>query len=338
MTEFIKTNLKMLSEDKWLEIRHPYLGSSDIPTILGEGYSGSTYWQVWHEKSMPYAPPLTDAAVSDRIWWGKQMQNIIGEGIMRQLGWVLVEGDYHIADPKLKIAATVDFTATRHDIDGLGIIETKNRDWLFHRDRYVDGKAWVYDEIQLAAQMMLHPDVTWGCIGVLVGGNDLKVYDYRREELQRHMDTIRSHAQVFWGKVERRDEPKITFVDLPLWVADRAALQDDPEPIAMPDEIDGEDADELITTYLRMKDLATTAKKAADNLKAVVLQTMGDHKQAQSPGFWLTASRRNVKERTQTVAAHTQCVLTVKERGFPTADAKPDEATLKKAAEAQAPL
>lgn len=297
----ITTDITNMPEAEWLALRHPYLGSSDLPTILGEGYSGNTYWQTWKEKSQPFAPPVHDGTIADRLWWGKQFQLIIGEAIVRQFKWTVIEGQHHVADDELRIAATVDFTATRSDVKGPGIIETKNRDWLFFRDRYLDDRAWVYDEIQLAVQMLLHPDATWGAIAVCVGGNELKVFDYRREELEEHMGTIRQAAAAFWDRVARDDEPAITYVDLPLWIADRAALAPEAEPINLPDsaEVDGKehDIDYFISRYVSLDRMAKESDKLAKDAKARLIQMIGDHSLAIAPEHRIYVNRSTRKER-----------------------------------------
>jgi predicted phage-related endonuclease len=296
-----KTDIATMGEAEWLALRHPHIGSSEAATLLGEGYAGSTYWQVYHEKSRPFQPPESDAVIADRLWWGRQMQNVIGQAIVRQFGWSVEEGKHHAADEDRRIAATVDFTAVRPDINGIGIIETKNRDWLFWRDHYDEGQAWVYDEIQLAHQMLLHPGATWGCIGVCVGGNDLRVYDYRREELTKHMDAIEDAVAKFWARVDAGDEPPITYTDLPIWIADRAALDDAEEPAPLPDAVEGlgeaMGTDDLIALYEDHNARAKMSEKVAKDAKAALVQIIGDHRRSRTNAFEVIQTRRNSKER-----------------------------------------
>ena len=101
--------LAKLSESEWLRARHAYLGSSDLPTLLGAGYSGSTYWSVYHEKKQPEPDLDDDASISSRLWWGRQMQKIIGAAIVREHGWTMTEGSTLVVDEERRISATIDF-------------------------------------------------------------------------------------------------------------------------------------------------------------------------------------------------------------------------------------
>lgn len=329
--------LAKLSESEWLRARHPYLGSSDLPTLLGEGYSGSTYWSVYHKKKQPEPDLDDDGSISSRLWWGRQMQKIIGAAIVREHGWTLKEGSTLVVDEKRRISATIDFDVV-HPEKGPGIIEAKNRDWLFWRDHYTDNKAFVYDEIQLAHQMILHPKHEWGMIAVCVGGNELREYPYTRADLAKHMTAIEDAALKFWTAFDNDDEPAITFADIPAWVLDRGPDLADEKPFELEERTGDKPTGWLLGQWIK----ATAERKNADafekRTKAAIVQAMGDNKRARFPGFIVKQSRSEIAETTSVRKAHIRTVLSVEEITGDAAKGKPTEADLRAGEAAQAPL
>lgn len=296
--------ISKMTEKKWLELRHPFIGSSDAPTLLGHGYAGKTYWSCYDEKTTPLAYEA-DGAIADRLWWGRQMQNIIGLAIIRKHGWDVKEGKHYAYDPDLRLGSTIDFTVDVVGKEGTGILETKNRDWLFWRDNYTEDKAWVYDEIQLSVQMLLHPEVTWGAIGVCVGGNQLETYHYQRADLQEQMDEILVAVAEFWRRVDEKDEPSITFSDIPAWVMARGPDLDLSGPVNLPAQtrckiLGGDEAvsvEHLLSEHLSASKTRKAAEKIEKETKAAILQTIGDAKLSVAPGFQIKQGRAEIAAR-----------------------------------------
>lgn len=338
-------NLANLSEQEWLRARHPYLGSSDIPTLLGEGYSGSTYWGVYHDKKQPEPNLDDDLAISSRMWWGRQMQRIIGLAVVREHGWTMTEGSTLVVDESRRISATIDFDVV-HPEKGPGIVETKNRDWLFWRDHYTDDAAHVYDEIQLAHQMILHPGHAWGMIAVCVGGNELREYEYSRADLAGHMATIETAAADFWKGYDADEEPAITFSDIPTWVMARGPDLDDVEPFELENKTAGFETGALLANWVTANDRKKEATASEKECKAAVLQVMGENKRAHFPGFIVKQSRAEIAERVVTESmvgdvlrkASIRTTLTIEELAADARKAKPNEAELRAADASQAPL
>jgi len=337
--------LAKLSESEWLRARHAYLGSSDLPTLLGEGYSGSTYWSVYHEKKQPEPDLDDDASISSRLWWGRQMQKIIGAAIVREHGWTMTEGSTLVVDEERRISATIDFDVV-HPERGAGIVETKNRDWLFWRDHYTDNKACVYDEIQLAHQLLLHPKHAWGMIAVCVGGNELREYPYTRADLAKHMTAIEDAALKFWTAFDNDDEPAITFSDIPTWVMARGPDLDDVASFELEAETSGKPTGELLGAWVLATGLKKEAVSAEKDAKAAVLQAMGENKRAHFPGYIVKQSRAEIAERIVTDdmvgevlrKASIRTTLTIEELAADARKAKPTEAELRAGEASQAPL
>jgi predicted phage-related endonuclease len=294
----ITTNIDDLPEEEWLALRHPHLGSSEMPVILGESYqSGKTIWDIWRDKQRP--APLPQAE-DERMWWGKEMQKIIGRAVARHKGWDVIEGTTHVCDPELGIGATVDFTVEREG--ELGIVESKNRDWLFWRDHYTEDTPWAYDQIQLAHQMILHPDASWGGIAVCVGGNELRWYEYTRADLEPVMERILEAAREFWSWVRNDKEPEILGQDIPQWVMDRGPVIERDEPIRLLDRRD--DIDDVIEKWQHAAISAKAYAKEERDLKAAILQAMGDNALGLGKKHGIRVSEAEVAESVSTRKAH----------------------------------
>jgi predicted phage-related endonuclease len=268
-----KIDLTGLSESKWLELRHPFVGASESPVLLGDSYAGDTVWDLWHRKRQP--PQLATDEIDDRIWFGRMLQPVFGEYIRRRLRWDLKEPRSLLIDRKRRMSATLDFICAEGG--EVGIVETKNRDYMIWRDRYTETDAWVYDKVQLAHQMMLMPEATWGAIVVLVGGNTIEVYRYTREDLKQILDDLPGVVANFWLSVDENREPEILAVDLPTWALERGPV--DMETAAeLPDDIDN-----TLQAYRLESKRASASKKESDRLKAKIIQLMGHHKKSITP-------------------------------------------------------
>lgn len=337
--------LANISGQDWLRARHPYLGSSDLPTLLGEGYSGSTYWSVYNEKKQPEPNLDDDLAISDRMWWGKQMQGIVGNAVVRKHGWTLKEGSTLVIDEERRMSATIDFDVV-HPEKGPGIVETKNRDWLFWRDHYTQDKAHVYDEIQLAQQLLLHPEHKWGMVAVCVGGNELREYLYTRKDLAEHMVEIDIAAANFWEAFDAGDEPAITFQDIPAWVMARGPDLTDVEPFELESKTAGFETGALLANWVTSNERKKEATASEKECKAAVLQAIGESRRAHFPGFIVKQSRALIAERVCTAEMvgdvlrkeSIRTTLTIEELAADARKGKPTEAELRAAEAAQAPL
>ena len=295
----ITTNIDDLPEEEWLALRHPHLGSSEMPVILGESYqSGKTIWDIWRDKRRP--APLPQANDDERMWWGKEMQAIIGRAVARHKGWQVFEGAEYVWDDETRLGATVDFTVMRGE--DLGIVESKNRDWLFWRDHYTEDTPWAYDQIQLAHQMLLTPNASWGGIAVCVGGNELRWYEYARADLEPVMARIVDAASAFWGWVDDDIEPEILGQDIPQWVIDRGPVIERDEPVKLLSR--REDIDDVIEKWTYATTSAKAYDKEARDLKAVILQTMGDDAVGLGKKHGIRISEAEVAESVSTRKAH----------------------------------
>lgn len=301
-----------VSEEDWLAMRHPFLGASETPILMGEGYSGQTLWDLWNTKRKPTPPPGEDVPL--RMWLGKAVQGIIAEATQRETGWDLTPNRELLVDRDRRISATVDFRLHNTEA-GLGVVETKARDYFSFKERYTEFDACPYDLIQLSQQMILEPEATFGAVVVLVGMQKIARYVYQREQLKPTMADIETRAKGFWETVRLGVEPPILDTDIPEYVAQHFdGIIEDPD-----DAVDLDAIEPDIIKYQKMHAAKGKAEKLCKELKPAILQAMigNDGKMRRygwSKGFLVDVKASLIKERTSTTKQHYRTVVKIAAR------------------------
>ncbi len=305
-------DLTDIDRDTWLAMRHPFIGSSDVPTLFGEGYSGHTVHDLWDQKRSPNPPE--DKDITTRMWLGQRAQELIGELVERETGWQILPGRELLIDKKKRMCATVDFRV--HGLDrGTGLIETKLRDHMSFKQRYQDGlEACIYDRYQLATQMILDQDMSWGTVAVCVGLSKLWRFEYTRKELQPMIDEIEQGVAGFWHAVDNDVEPPIVADDLPGFLSEHAGGQIKDE--LQPADLHG--LDEVLTKYAKAHDDRKTAEKIEKELKPQIVDAMRDPELGErltqygwSNDFLVKLRLSQIAESTRTVKAHVRSIVEV---------------------------
>ncbi len=298
-----------VSDEEWLAMRHPFLGASEIPILSGDGYSGSTYWSLWREKRLAYAPRKDE--VDDRMWFGKMMQPVYGNWLRMRKGWDVQPSKALLVDDATRTSCSMDFWCS-DPASGREMIalETKQRDWLIFNERYnvEKNECWIYDKIQLASQMRLSK-CEHGCVAVFVGGNEMHTFEYTREQLNDIIEGIPDQAAEFWRRVDQEDEPALEYSDMRQWSLDRGPVDPELETALLNDELD-----EVCTTYNTNKVLEKDAKKKKEQAQATLVQAMAKHGKAISKTHMVTMSPTLIAESTSVRKEHWRNNLTVKPR------------------------
>lgn len=293
-----------LSENRWLELRHPNIGSSEAPILCGEGYSGQTLWHLWNHKRKPFVPG--EGVTSDRMWIGKEIQGLIGKLVERKTGWEVHPANVLAIDTARRTCSTIDFRVLDPN-RGMCAIETKNRDHISFSQRYTDENACIYDRIQLAHQMSHDPNMKYGYVAVLVGGSELKMYEYPRESLAPIMEDVDRRVAAFWADVKAAKEPPLMPTDIPAYVAEHFGEDDaaGEEPADLT-EIDAE-----VDTFLHATEQMNAFKKQREKARATIMQAMNGAKIGYSSGHMVKLNLVQVREKV--TKAHTQVRMTAKE-------------------------
>lgn len=241
--------------------RTKYLGGSDVAAILGIS-PWRTPLDVYLDKVQPRAeqPDQNKARLFAR---GKRMEPYVIDLLAEETGAVIVARGHRYIDRELPfIAAEID----AETLDGANVeIKTvspfKAKEWGEQQS----------DEIPLhyAAQAMHGLMVTGAprCIfGVLIGGDDFRIYEVRRDEPT--IAGIRAKEVEFWERVQRLDPPE------PTTATDVMRLYGQGD-----DAVAIEADDQAETEWLRLKSITEDLKRLgdqADQLKESLQVRMGN--------------------------------------------------------------
>ncbi len=107
--------------------------------------------------------------------------------------------------PGFALGGSLDYEIRTAD-KGRGVLEIKTADWLVAK-RWVYGPPLAY-ELQIQAYLAL-TGWSWGVMAVLVGGNDLRLFEYERRA--KTIDLILNKVSEFWRSIEDNTPPKPDF-------------------------------------------------------------------------------------------------------------------------------
>jgi putative phage-type endonuclease len=164
------------TEGGWHKLRKPDITATGAASLFGVS-PYMTPFDMFHRMSGTVEVIFEE---TERMTWGKRLQNAIAEGVCEDSGWEIVDRhpflyarstvypgcgaspDYIIRDP------------ARPEL-GLGCLEIKNVDLFVAKDDWTDEEAPPHIEFQAQHQMMV-TGLRWNVIAGLVGGNTVKKY------------------------------------------------------------------------------------------------------------------------------------------------------------------
>lgn len=185
--------------------RSTYLGGSDVAPILGIS-PWRTPLDVYLDKIQPRKEE-TDPGRLKVLNRGKRMEPYVIDLLAEETGLEIIRRGERYLDPDLDfIAAEIDAEATTgENIEIKTVSPFKAREWGEEQS----------DEIPLhyAAQAMHGMMVTSRevCVfGVLIGGDDFRVYRIERDDVT--IDAIRQKEIEFWSRIQARQAPEPSTV------------------------------------------------------------------------------------------------------------------------------
>lgn len=185
--------------------RSTYLGGSDVAPILGIS-PWRTPLDVYLDKIQPRKEE-TDPGRLKVLNRGKRMEPYVIDLLAEETGLDIIRRGERYLDPDLDfIAAEIDAeAATGENIEIKTVSPFKAREWGEEQS----------DEIPLhyAAQAMHGMMVTSRevCVfGVLIGGDDFRVYRIERDDVT--IDAIRQKEIEFWSRIQARQAPEPSTV------------------------------------------------------------------------------------------------------------------------------
>jgi len=281
-------------EGAWLAARHRNINSTEVAALFGLGqYSTAFELAVSKRQETP-----TAFEESDRMRWGKRLQDAIAQGVADDHG-VIIEGlDLTYAEhDETRLGSSFDYRIKDHvpeDRSGMlyamvhdrgpGILEIKNVDGLQYKRAWLDDEAPAQIEIQLQTQLEVL-DMPWGCIAALIGGNRTELIIRERDrEVGR---SIVAKVAEFWKNLDAGILPP------PIMPEDAAiitSLYQYAEPGKVLDATGDEGFRGLCLAYSAASSLASTAKKQQEVARAKLFERLGSAERAIVEGFKVSAA------------------------------------------------
>jgi putative phage-type endonuclease len=262
MTATASVVIPITSEDQWLAERAKDVTSTEIAALYGLSPYVS-HFELWHRKKGNF---IEEGRTSERVTWGKRLQDAIAAGVAEDRGWEAARFDSYVRVPELRIGSSFDFRVTDQKL-GPGLMEIKNVDKFVFREEWIDDGTGIeapqHIELQVQHQMEV-AGVPWCALVALVGGNEARVVIRERDE--RIGADLRKHAAEFWFTVNANTPPTPDYrVDAEflgrLYGMSAAGVTIDADP----------ETENLLARYVALGELI----KERDAVKAQVLERIG---------------------------------------------------------------
>lgn len=184
--------------------RRSFIGGSEVAALFGL-HPHLTPFELWHRKagSLP-EPDLSDSAA---VQAGIFLEPAVAAWVADRTGWKIQKVRRHLVHSDLPfLAGSLDYEVVGHD-RGAGVLEIKTTDSFVAR-MWDEGDPPMHYELQLQTYLGI-TGRAWGAIAVLVGGNDLRLFE--RERRPKTIEKIEAAAAAFWASVREGREPTPDF-------------------------------------------------------------------------------------------------------------------------------
>lgn len=260
---------------EWRAARAQTVGASEVAALYG-CHPHLSHWTLWHVKAGRIPPPEVSGP---RPAWGLRLEDAIAAAVAETRGWDVERAAWQRDPSGLRLSCTPDFIARAPDRDGPGLVECKNVDWLIHKRAWTEGEPPMHIVLQLQAQLAV-TGYAWGTVAALVGGNELRLYDYAPRPTV--IADIRKRVAAFWRSIAEDRPPPVDGSDS---TADalRALYPETREE--MLDLRESNRAPEVCAALLAATERRKAAEKEEAALKAELLAMLGVHRAAMVFGY-----------------------------------------------------
>ncbi len=175
--------------------------SSEVAALFGLD-ERRTRFELWHQKAGNIAEPeLPD----DERVFRTALEPAIAQGVAELKGWKIRKVRRSIEHPTVPgMGASVDFEIFGHT-RGAAPLEIQNVDSLAARD-WPDGLPPLRFELQAQHLLACLPNRSWAALGVLIGGNSPRVFEYDRHP--GLIAKIERTVAEFWRSIEENRPPQ----------------------------------------------------------------------------------------------------------------------------------
>ncbi|KMS63942.1 YqaJ viral recombinase family protein [Sphingobium baderi] len=242
--------------------RSSVVGASEVAALFGE-HPWLTEFELWHRKSGTVSTP--DFAHNERTEWGVRLEPVIIGAACERFGYEPIDTPKRLDNGK-GLGGHPD-KMVMCPRRGRGILEVKTADWLV-------AKGWGDEPpLNYLLQVMSYAGLAgcdWGDVIVLVGGNELRRFEYEFRPLI--FAGIEARVVQFWQSVREGVSPKPDFTRDGSIIA---ALYPDATD-AVVDLRTNNLAAIAATNWLDGKHMEKQGKAMAEAAQAELLEKMGD--------------------------------------------------------------
>ncbi|WDA36436.1 YqaJ viral recombinase family nuclease [Sphingobium sp. YC-XJ3] len=242
--------------------RSSVVGASEVAALF-DAHPWLTHFELWHRKNGTVATP--DFSGNERTEWGVRLEPVIIEAACERFGYEPLETPKRLDNGK-GLGGHPD-KLVMCPRRGRGILEVKTADWLV-------AKGWGDEPpLNYLLQIMTYMGLAgcdWGDVIVLVGGNELRRFEYQFRPVI-YAD-IEARSAAFWRSIEEGRAPSADYTrDLPTI----SALYPDASD-AVADLRTDNLACDAAARWLTGKVLEKQGKAQADAAQAELLDKMGE--------------------------------------------------------------
>lgn len=261
------------------EFRASVVGASEVAALFGES-PWLTHFELWHRKNGTIATPDFNGTRDDgrpeneRIDWGIRLERVIIGAACDRYGYQCIDTPKRLENGKGMGGHPDQLVICPKR--GKGVLEVKTADWLIAK-AWGDEPPLNYLLQSLAYQGLAQ--VEWGDVIVLVGGNELRRYQYEfRPVIFADME---ARVAEFWASVRAGKPPKPDYHRDGAAISEVNGLSDG----GLIDLRHWNRGTELAATFMEAKQRERLAKDEAEAAKAEMLERMGDATSAMLEGF-----------------------------------------------------
>ena len=183
------------------DLRRRHVGSSEVAALFNLS-PHATRLELYLRKRGELPEP--DLSAYEPAIWGLALEAAIGQAVGERMGWSVRKVRRYVVHPEVEgMGCSLDFEVVNHR-RGAGVLEIKTVDRLAFR-HWQGGRPPIHYELQLQHQLACTRRA-WGAIGVLVGGNELRVTPYERHH--GAIARIEREVEVFWREVAEGRAPR----------------------------------------------------------------------------------------------------------------------------------
>lgn len=198
------TTLSVADDTHWHALRAKHVGGSEVAALFGE-HAQVTPFELWHRKKGTL--PEVDLSDNDRVFWGSILEPAIAAGVSKKTDWTVRKVHRYLSNPDVGLGGSLDYEIVGQANRGPGVLEIKTADWLVVKN-WEDSEPPLSYMLQVQSYLAL-TGRSWGCMAVLVGGNDLRLFEFERRPAT--IAIIEAKVSAFWQSIRDGIEPKPDF-------------------------------------------------------------------------------------------------------------------------------